>query len=63
MANIRCAEIAQEQLRALAEDQAWRGLSQDAKSGLVPSFGARAAALLDSCLTGVALLWSNPEYP
>jgi hypothetical protein len=52
VANIRCAEIAEEQLHALAEDQAWRALAAEAGSGLVPSFGARAAALLDSCLTG-----------
>ena len=52
VANIRCAEIMEDQLRALAEDQAWLGLRQEAASGLVPDFGTRAAALLDSCLSG-----------
>lgn len=52
VANIRCAEIMEDQLRALGEDQAWLGLRQEAASGLVPDFGTRAAALLDSCLSG-----------
>ena len=52
VANIRCAEIMEDQLRALAKDQAWLGLREEAASGPVPDFGARAAALLDSCLSG-----------
>jgi len=55
VANIRCAEIMEEQLRALGEDQAWLGIRQEAVNGLVPRFGERAAALLDSCLSGVPL--------
>lgn len=56
MANIRCAEIMEDQLRALAEDQAWLGLRQEAATDLVPNFGTRAAALLDSCLSGAPRL-------
>ncbi|CAL8460688.1 g219 [Coccomyxa elongata] len=52
VANIRCAEIMEDQLRALAKDQAWLRLREEATSGLVPNFGTRAAALLDSCLSG-----------
>ena len=52
VANIRCAEIMEEQLRSLAEDQAWASLRQEAEGGLVPTFGSRAGALLDSCITG-----------
>lgn len=55
VANIRCAEIMEDQLRALGEDQAWLGMRQEAADGLVPRFGERAAALLDSCLSGVPL--------
>ena len=53
VANIRCTEIMEEQLRALEGDQAWVRLSREAQAGLVPGFGAQAAALLDSCLTGM----------
>ena len=52
VANIRCAEIMEEQLRCLAEDQAWASLRQESEKGLVSSFGSRAGALLDSCITG-----------
>lgn len=52
MANIRCAEIMEDQLRSLEEDQAWMGLRQDSEAGLVPNFGSRAGALLDSCISG-----------
>jgi hypothetical protein len=52
VANIRCAEIMEDQLRSLAEDQAWLALQQQAAAGLVPQFGSRAAALLESCLSG-----------
>lgn len=52
VANIRCAEIMEEQLRCLAEDQAWASLRQESEKGLVPNFGSRAGALLDSCITG-----------
>ena len=52
VANIRCTEIMEDQLRSLEEDQAWMGLRQDSEAGLVPNFGSRAGALLDSCITG-----------
>ncbi len=52
VANIRCAEIAAEQLKALQQDQAWLSLSQQASSGSVPGFGAQAGALISSSLTG-----------
>jgi len=56
VANIRCTEIAEEQLRNLAEDQAWMTLCQESERGLVPHFGSRAGALLDSCITGQSAL-------
>ena len=54
VANIRCTEIMEEQLRSLAEDQAWASLRQESEAGSVPRFGSRAGALLDSCITGAA---------
>lgn len=52
VANIRCAEIAEDQLQAFLNDQAWITLQAEAANGVVPSFGARATALLHSCLAG-----------
>lgn len=60
VANIRCAEIMEDQLRALAEDQAWLALKQQAAAGLVAQFGTRVAALLDSCSSGVNAHWHTP---
>lgn len=53
VANIRCGEILNDQLRALQEDQAWTSLVESAQQHLVPSFGAQASNLLGSCLSGV----------
>ncbi|DBA68461.1 hypothetical protein WJX79_008695 [Trebouxia sp. C0005] len=52
VANIRCGEILNDQLRALQEDQAWTSLTQAAQHHLVPDFGSQASNLLESCLTG-----------
>lgn len=52
VANIRCAEIAAEQLEAFRRDPTWRGLAEEAEQDLVASFGQRAADLMDSCLEG-----------
>ncbi len=60
MANIRCAEIAAEQLQALLRNQAWVALQQEAASALVSDFGARTTALLHSCLAGVLSRVSVP---
>ena len=54
MANIRCAEIAAEQLKALQHDQAWLALEQEAALGVVPGFGERAVSLIESNLAGAA---------
>lgn len=54
VANIRCAEIAADQLAALQRDQAWLALAQESALGVVPGFGDRAASLIDSSLAGVA---------
>ncbi len=63
VANIRCAEIAHDQLEAFLKDQAWQTLEQEATAApaggaqgpeLVPGFSARLAALLDSCVQGCA---------
>ncbi len=52
MANIRCAEIMEDQLRALTADQAWEGLREGAAAGIVEGFGGRVEALFDSCIKG-----------
>lgn len=52
VANIRCGEILNDQLRALQEDQAWTSLVAAAQQHLVPDFGSQASNLLESCLTG-----------
>lgn len=53
VANIRCAEIKDDQLRNLTSDQAWQRLSEQAASGaVVPGFGSAAFALTDSCTKG-----------
>ena len=53
VANIRCAEIKDDQLRNLTNDQAWQRLSEQAASGaVVPGFGSAAFALTDSCTKG-----------
>ncbi len=56
VANIRCAEIAEEQLRAMSQDQAWLALRSEAASELVSGFGARTTALIHSCLAGPLLI-------
>lgn len=55
VANIRCGEILNDQLRALQEDQAWTSLVENAQQHLVPNFGSQASDLLESCLTGMTL--------
>lgn len=52
VANIRCAELLEEQLHALEHDSAWASLRDAAAAGPVREFGARAAALLESCISG-----------
>lgn len=54
VANIRCGEILNDQLRALQDDQAWTGLNQAAQTVLVPTFGSQASNLLESCLSGMS---------
>ena len=62
VANIRCGEILNDQLRALQDDQAWTSLAQAAQSHLVPTFGSQASGLLESCLAGVLQLPLSPVY-
>ncbi|KAG2432901.1 hypothetical protein HXX76_008632 [Chlamydomonas incerta] len=52
VANIRCQEIMEDQLRAFAGDQAWAGLQEAGGLGAVEGFGAQAAGLMDSCVKG-----------
>lgn len=61
VANIRCEEIAADQLAALLEDQAWAALKAEAAGGVVSDFGERASALLHSCLTGNVLCNSSEQ--
>lgn len=53
VANIRCGEIAADQLQALQQDQAWLSLSQDASASIVAGFGGHASALISSALSGL----------
>lgn len=53
VANIRCGEILNDQLRSLQEDQAWTSLVENAQQHLVSTFGSQASNLLGSCLAGV----------
>jgi hypothetical protein len=57
VANIRCGELMAEQLEAFRADRAWLSLAEEAGQDLVPSFGQRAADLMDSCLQGALLGW------
>eukprot|EP00879_Flechtneria_rotunda_P005764 GHRR01006065.1.p1 GENE.GHRR01006065.1~~GHRR01006065.1.p1 ORF type:complete len:797 (+),score=315.22 GHRR01006065.1:159-2549(+) len=52
VANIRCSEIKQDQLRSFTSDQAWQALAQASNSQLIRDFGTRVAALLRSCSKG-----------
>ncbi|GLC63350.1 hypothetical protein PLESTF_000026900 [Pleodorina starrii] len=52
VANIRCQEILEDQLRAFEGDQAWGALREACSSGAVEGFGQRAHALMDSCVQG-----------
>lgn len=57
VANIRCAEIMEDQLRALTADQAWEGLRDGAAAGVMEGFGERVEALFDSCIKGWVAGW------
>ncbi len=50
VANIRCDEIAADQAAAFESNSTWQSLAADAQDDLVPSFGTKAAALLDAAL-------------
>ncbi len=53
VANVRCAEIKEDQLRNLTSDQAWKRLVDAAGMGaVVEGFGATAHGLVDSCVRG-----------
>lgn len=52
VANIRCAEIKQDQLKNFSSDQAWQALASSSSTTLMRDFGSHAASLLDSCLKG-----------
>ena len=52
VANIRCAEIAAEQLATFASNEGWVGLRDEAEGGVVPQFGITASALLRTALEG-----------
>ena len=62
VANIRCAEIAADQLAALQADQAWLSLKHEAEGGLLPGFGARVGGLLDSNLAGGTLVLLEQKF-
>lgn len=58
VANIRCAELLEEQLKSLASDSAWTSLRDSADAGPAPEFGSRVAALLESCVSGTPACFS-----
>ncbi|PUZ45319.1 hypothetical protein GQ55_8G213100 [Panicum hallii var. hallii] len=51
VATVRCEEIANEKLTCFLSDKGWLELEAAVKSGLVPSFGTRLGAILDSYLS------------
>ena len=55
VANIRCQQILEDQLKAFLGDQAWVSLQQEAEGGAVEAFGTRASGLLESCIKGCVL--------
>eukprot|EP01025_Chloroclados_australasicus_P021685 TRINITY_DN2272_c1_g1_i2.p1 TRINITY_DN2272_c1_g1~~TRINITY_DN2272_c1_g1_i2.p1 ORF type:complete len:863 (-),score=113.96 TRINITY_DN2272_c1_g1_i2:497-2974(-) len=52
VANIRCAELCNDQYQALVDDQAWQSLQEEADQKLVEEFGSQASSLLDSVVSG-----------
>jgi hypothetical protein len=52
VANIRCNEIKQDQLRNFEADQAWQALVAEGSEALVRGFSERAGALRESCMQG-----------
>ena len=53
VANVRCAEIRDEQLRNLVSDQAWTALAEGAMgNSIVPGLGPSLHGLVDSCIKG-----------
>jgi hypothetical protein len=54
VANIRCAEIAADQLAAFTNDVVWQGLQAEALSrrGVIRGLNTRVSSLLDSCIRG-----------
>eukprot|EP00197_Chlamydomonas_leiostraca_P006826 CAMPEP_0202877232 /NCGR_PEP_ID=MMETSP1391-20130828/30312_1 /ASSEMBLY_ACC=CAM_ASM_000867 /TAXON_ID=1034604 /ORGANISM="Chlamydomonas leiostraca, Strain SAG 11-49" /LENGTH=609 /DNA_ID=CAMNT_0049559227 /DNA_START=36 /DNA_END=1862 /DNA_ORIENTATION=- len=55
VANIRCAEIAADQLRAFSQDQAWQAIEAAASAegaGVVRGLNERVSGLMDSCIAG-----------
>ena len=54
MANVRCAEIRDDQIRNLVGDQAWKLLAEaSAQTGaVVPGLGPALHGLVDRCVEG-----------
>ncbi|MEW5304073.1 MAG: hypothetical protein WDW36_006707 [Sanguina aurantia] len=52
VANIRCAEIREQQLGSFLSDQAWGSLRAECMAGIVLGFSSRAVSLADSCIAG-----------
>lgn len=52
VANIRCEQIAADQLAALQAAEGWQSLCAGVESGAVADFGGALGFLLQDCLTG-----------
>lgn len=50
VANIRCSEIATDIITAFEANTEWQDLATNAQTDLIPGFGAKAGALLESAL-------------
>lgn len=52
VANIRCEQIASDQLAALQAAEGWTSLSDAVNAGVVKGFGGDLGELLQRCLAG-----------
>ncbi|KAK4772079.1 hypothetical protein SAY86_013854 [Trapa natans] len=52
VATVRCEEIADEKLCNFTANEEWCQIEEATVSGLVPGFGRRLTAILDTCLKG-----------
>ncbi|XP_031388919.1 protein ROOT HAIR DEFECTIVE 3-like isoform X2 [Punica granatum] len=52
VATVRCEEIADEKFSSFTANEEWHQIEEAVQSGLVPGFGRKLSAILNSCLAG-----------